>query len=321
MHGAGMSKLTHLQNAQRVENSIVTVGTFDGVHAGHRVLINNVLKKAEQKNARSVVVTFDPHPRDIISPGEEGIKLLTTLEERCELLAEIGIDEMIVIPFNRDFSLLSSESFVRDIIWKKIGISEFVIGYDHQFGRNREGTIETVQQLGKEFGFEVHIVSKQEVGDKTVSSTAIRKCLQENGDVQLAARLLERPYPLNGTVIHGDNRGKDIGFPTANIKPEHPNKVIPKKGVYTVTARIENQTFKGMMNIGTRPTFDGDQVTLEVHLFDFDRNIYGNAIKIFFHKRLRDEKRFSGVDALVNQLQEDKIQSLEFLKKVDLLPK
>lgn len=316
-----MSELIRLSNAERRENSVVTVGTFDGVHAGHRVLINHVLRKADQRNARSVVVTFDPHPRDIISPGEKGIKLLTTLKERCELLAEIGIDEMIVISFNRDFSLLSSETFVRDIIWEKIGISEFVIGYDHQFGRNREGTIETVQRLGKEYGFDVHIVSKQEVGEKTVSSTAIRKCLQKDGNVELAARLLERPYLLTGTVIHGDNRGKKIGFPTANLKPDIKNKVIPKNGVYAVTARIEDEYFKGMMNIGIRPTFDGEEETIETHLFDFDRDIYGNTVTIYFHKRIREEKKFSGPEALIEQLQKDKIQSIEFLKRVDLLPK
>jgi riboflavin kinase / FMN adenylyltransferase len=213
-----MSKIIYLRNAERDLNTVLTVGTFDGVHAGHKVLINTVIEKAAARNARSVIVTFDPHPREIINPGSAGIKLLSTLEERSELLSDLGVDEMIVIPFDRDFSLLTSEQFVRDIIWEKIGVSEFVIGYDHQFGRNREGTIDTVQRLGSELGFSSYVVSKQEVEHKTVSSTAIRRAIHDEGDMKLAAQFLERNYILNGTVVHGDKRGKKIGYPTANIQ-------------------------------------------------------------------------------------------------------
>jgi riboflavin kinase / FMN adenylyltransferase len=311
-----MAEMVYLKSAIREENSAVTVGTFDGVHAGHRVLINQVIESAKSINGRSVIVTFHPHPREIISPGKAGIKLLSTLEERRQLLSEIGIDEMIVIPFNRDFSLLSSEEFVRNVIWEKIGVKEFVIGYDHQFGRNREGTIETVEALGKELGFDVKVVSRQEVGNKTVSSSAIRKALQEQGDVKLASKLLERPYLLNGTVVHGDSRGREIGYPTANIKPEHPNKAIPKNGVYAVRVKIENGFYNGMMNIGIRPTFDGTVETLEVHIFDFDRDIYGNTIQVHFIDRIRDEKKFTGQDELVQQLRQDKIKSKEILKEL-----
>jgi len=311
-----MAEMVYLKSAIREENSAVTVGTFDGVHAGHRVLINQVIESAKSIDGRSVIVTFHPHPREIISPGKAGIKLLSTLEERRQLLSEIGIDEMIVIPFNRDFSLLSSEEFVRNVIWEKIGVKEFVIGYDHQFGRNREGTIETVEALGKELGFDVKVVSRQEVGNKTVSSSAIRKALQEQGDVKLASKLLERPYLLNGTVVHGDSRGREIGYPTANIKPEHPNKAIPKNGVYAVRVKIENGFYNGMMNIGIRPTFDGTVETLEVHIFDFDRDIYGNTIQVHFIDRIRDEKKFTGQDELVQQLRQDKIKSKEILKEL-----
>jgi riboflavin kinase / FMN adenylyltransferase len=311
-----MAEMVYLNDANRVENTVVTVGTFDGVHAGHRVLINRVVESAENKNARSVIVTFNPHPREIINPGKAGIKLLSTLEERRELLADIGIDEMIVIPFDRDFSLLSSEEFVRNIIWEKIGISEFIIGYDHQFGRNREGTIETVELLGKELGFQVQVVSRQEVGNKTVSSSTIRKALQERGDVKLASKFLERPYLLNGTVVHGDNRGKTIGFPTANIKPEHPNKIIPRTGVYAVRVKVDNEIFNGMMNIGVRPTFDGTDETLEVNLFDFERDIYGNTIQVHFIDRIRDEKQFTGLDELVEQLNKDKLKTNEILNEL-----
>lgn len=300
-----MAEIIFLNNVKRDLKTVLTVGTFDGVHAGHKVLIKRVIELAKQENARSVIVTFDPHPRDIINPGQAGIKLLSSLDERSELLSDLGVDEMVVIPFDRDFSLLTSEEFVRDIIWEKIGVSSFVIGYDHQFGRNREGTIETVQKIGRELGFKTHVVSKQEVGDKTVSSTAIRHAIHDDGDMELAASLLEKHYILNGTVIHGDKRGKQIGFPTANINPQNEKKVIPKKGVYAVWVRYEDSYYKGMMNIGDRPTFEGDSTTLEVHILDFDSDIYGKDVQLQFVQRIRDEQQFSGIEELKNQLQND----------------
>jgi riboflavin kinase/FMN adenylyltransferase len=301
-----MAELVQLKNVQRDDNSVVTVGTFDGVHAGHHVLINKVVEKAKAVKGRSVIVTFDPHPREIINPGKAGIRLLTSLNERCELLAALGVDLMVVIPFDRDFSLLTSEEFIRDVIWKKIGVKEFIIGYDHQFGRNREGTIDTVKEVGKELGFGAHVVSKQEVEDRTVSSTVIRRALQESGDVKLAANLLERPYMIHGTVIHGDKRGKSIGFPTANIRVDDHRKIIPEIGVYAVKVRVEGKMYGGMMNIGVRPTFEGDDLpTIEVHIFDFDRDIYGYQIQIRFIDRLRNEKKFSGIDELTDQLAKD----------------
>lgn len=310
-----MSKLTFIKDVQREPNTILTVGTFDGVHAGHRVLINTVVKLAEKSGARSVIVTFDPHPREIINPGEAGIKLLSTLKERCELLADLGIDEMVVIPFDRDFSLLTSEKFVKEIIWKKIGVSNFIIGYDHHFGRDREGTIETVKRLGVELGFTSHVVSKQEVGDITVSSTAIRKAIQLNGDMAQAANFLKRYYLLNGTVIHGDKRGKSLGFPTANIQPENPSKVIPKKGVYATWIRVDDRYYRGMMNIGERPTFNEATFSIEVHILEFNEDIYGKEIQVQFVERIRDELEFSGKNELVEQLHKDKEMTNYILKK------
>lgn len=308
-----MAELVYLKDVKRDPNSIVTVGTFDGVHAGHRAIMDTVLKKAQKRKGRSVIITFDPHPREIINSVQDSIRLLTTLHERREILEELGIDLLVVIPFDRDFSLLSSEEFVRDVIYEKIGVSEFVIGYDHQFGRNREGTIETIEQLGEELGFDSYVVSKREVGAKTVSSTAIRDILKEQGDVRLAAELLQRRYRLNGVVIHGDKRGKKIGFPTANIKPEHPKKIIPKNGVYAVKMRLGKAWHSGMMNIGVRPTFDGEEQALEVHLFNFDKDIYGMEIQVRFFERIRDEMKFSGVDELKARLEEDKKASLLIL--------
>ncbi|NGP76332.1 bifunctional riboflavin kinase/FAD synthetase [Balneolaceae bacterium YR4-1] len=310
-----MADLVYLNDVTHDANSVVTVGTFDGVHAGHRAIMDTVLRKAEERNARSVIVTFDPHPREIINPGDAGIKLLTTLPERREILEELGIDRMVVIPFDRDFSLLSSEEFIRDIIYGKIGVAEFVIGYDHHFGKDREGSIETVEQLGKELGFETYVVSKREVGAKTVSSTAIRNAISEKGDVEEAAEFLQRLYRLNGTVIHGDKRGKEIGYPTANIKPEDSRKIIPKDGVYAVDVRYEGKWYHGMMNIGTRPTFDEQVRSLEVHLFDFDEEIYGKEVQVRFVKRIRDEKKFSSVDELISQLQKDEKEAKEILER------
>ncbi|WP_428234662.1 bifunctional riboflavin kinase/FAD synthetase [Gracilimonas sp.] len=308
-----MAELIELKNITREPNTVVTVGTFDGVHQGHRALMEAVVTKARERNARSVVVTFDPHPREIINPGKEGIKLLTTLKERAEILEDLGVDVLLVIPFDRDFSLLSSEEFVRDIIFSKVGVSEFVIGYDHHFGRDRKGTIETIEKLGKELGFDSYVVSKQEMGDVTISSTVIRNTLAEEGDVKQAAEYLNRHYLLNGIVMHGDERGRTIGYPTANLKPEHENKVIPKNGVYAVKVRVNNEWYGGMMNIGVRPTFGEDLRTLEVNIFDFDREIYGDTIQVRFIDRIRDEKKFDGVEGLKAQLGADKHTALQIL--------
>ncbi|NBC28101.1 MAG: bifunctional riboflavin kinase/FAD synthetase [Bacteroidetes bacterium] len=309
-----MSELVYLNDVERKEQTVLTVGTFDGVHEGHKVLIGTVVKKAKALGARSVIVTFDPHPRNIINPGSDGIKLLSTLPERCELLADLGIDQMVVIPFDRDFSLLSSEEFVRDVIWKKIGVQEFVLGYDHQFGKDREGSIETVRKLGDELGFSAHVVSRQEVGNKTVSSTSIRNALQKDGDVEQASEFLGRYYILNGTVVHGDKRGKQIGYPTANIQIEMSKKVIPKEGVYAVWARVDDEYHPGMMNIGNRPTFDGTEIKMETHIFSFDEDIYGKEIQVQFVKRIREEKKFNGVDPLMKQLEKDQKKAKEILK-------
>lgn len=308
-----MAKLVHLKDIIHQSNTVITVGTFDGVHEGHRALMETVVSKARKRRARSVVVTFDPHPRTIINPKGSSIRLLTSLRERAEILEDIGVDELCVISFTRDFSLLSSEEFVRDVIHSKIGISEFVIGYDHHFGKDRSGTIDTLENLGPKLGFDVYVVSKKEMGEVTISSTVIRKAIQEDGDMNQAAKLLGRPYMLNGLVIHGDERGRKIGFPTANLQAEHPDKVIPKNGIYAVRVRVDEVWYNGMMNIGVRPTFDGETKTLEVNIFDFDQSIYGKTVQIRFFNRIRDEKKFKGMAELKEQLELDMQKSLEVL--------
>ncbi|MFN1834007.1 bifunctional riboflavin kinase/FAD synthetase [Balneola sp. MJW-20] len=311
-----MAELKYLQEVLREDNTVLTVGTFDGVHEGHKAIMQTLVEKAKKRGARSVVVSFDPHPRDIINPGKDGIHLLTTLKERAEILEEIGIDLLVVIPFDRDFSLLTSEEFVRNVIYNKIGVSEFVIGYDHHFGRDRKGTIETIETLGEELGFDSYVVSRREMGNTTISSTVIRKVLSQEGDVVRASQLLGRPYILNAIVIHGDERGRQIGYPTANLRPESENKVIPKNGVYAVKVRLVDKWYGGMMNIGMRPTFDGEEKTLEVNIFDFDQMIYGKKLQVRFIDRIRDEVKFNGIESLKAQLDEDKKTSMAILEKL-----
>lgn len=304
-----MGKLVLRSDVIRNENTVLTIGTFDGVHAGHKSIIERVVSKAKQRGARSVLVTFDPHPRDILNPGADGVKLLTTLEERVQILSDLGMDEMIVIPFNRDFSLLTSEEFIRDVIYREIGVSEFVIGYDHQFGRNREGTIETLKKLSGTLGFDVDVVEAHEIQSVTVSSTLVRRKLEEDGNTVLVQNFLGRPYKLRGSVIHGDKRGRKIGYPTANLKLENPRKVIPKNGVYAVDVLIDSDptVHRGMMNIGYRPTFTHDKdLTLEVHIIDFNGELYGKMLEIRFLKRIRDERTFNGIDEIRTQLDADR---------------
>lgn len=301
-----MAKLVYLNDIEFDSNTVLTVGTFDGVHEGHRLLIETVVKKAKERKARSVIVTFDPHPRTIISSKNAGIKLLTTLQERSEILEGIGVDVLLVIPFTRDFSLLNSKEFVKDILYTKIGLGEFIIGYDHHFGKDRTGTIETLEELSDELNFAVNVVSRKDMGEVTISSTIIRRELQELGNIEQANKLLGRPYILNGLVIHGDERGREIGFPTANLQPQHRDKIIPKNGIYAVQVRVDDKWYKGMMNIGVRPTFDGTTKTLEVNIFEFDQSIYGKTIQVRFIKRIREEQKFSGQDELKAQLYLDK---------------
>lgn len=308
-----MTKLVPINQVQFNKNSVVTVGTFDGVHEGHQSLIKVLIQEAKARNARSVLVTFDPHPRDIINP-QHSLGLLTTLEERAELLTRCGLDELVVIPFDRDFSLLTSHEFIMNYVVKKIGLSCFVIGYDHKFGRDRDGTYETVTKIGKEENFDVRLVHAHEVKEITVSSTAVRKALLNDGNVRLAQSYLGHLYRIEGTVVNGDQRGRTIGFPTANIKPENVKKIIPKNGVYAVEVEILGKKYGAMMNIGVRPTVtEGIEKTIEVHVFEFSEMIYGKTLTIDFVARLRDEMKFEGLQALINQLKKDKSDALSLL--------
>ncbi|GIV59120.1 bifunctional riboflavin kinase/FAD synthetase [Rhodocaloribacter litoris] len=296
--------------------SLVTVGTFDGVHLGHQAILRYLLRRAAENGGRSVVVSFDPHPREVVR--NEPVPLLTTIDERADLFERLGVDRFIVIPFTKDFARLSAEDFVEQVLVARIGLKEIVIGYDHGFGRGRGGDAALLERLGRQHGFTVDVIPPQVVAEHVVSSTEIRQLLVEAGDVREAARLLGRPYALSGTVVEGAGRGRTIGFPTANLAVSHPRKVIPRPGVYAVSVAPGEaaHVYGGMMNIGRRPTFENEGLHLEVHLLDFRGDLYGRSLRIEFVERLRDERKFASVEALVEQLYEDRKRCMAALKAV-----
>lgn len=285
---------------------MVTTGTFDGVHVGHRRIIARMNEVARKVNGETVLLTFDPHPRMVIYPDDHGLQLLSTLEEKVHLLEEAGIDNLIVHPFTREFSRTTSIDFVRSILVNKLGTHRLVIGYDHHFGRNREGSFEHLKDCGPLYGFEVEEIPAQEVDDISVSSTKIRQALDE-GDVRTAADYLGADYRLTGKVVEGRQLGRTIGFPTANIKVHDPNKLIPATGVYAAHVVLNGTRFGAMLNIGYRPTVnDVPSRTIEAHLFDFEGDLYGKSVELRFRANIRDEQKFGSVEELQAQLAMDR---------------
>ena len=289
---------------QTDRQSVVTTGTFDGVHRGHRAIVRYLVDRAREVGGAPTVVTFDPHPREVLLG--HSIPLLTTLDERADALEALGVERFVVVPFSRDLSLLEPEDYVADVLVGRVGMREIVIGYDHRFGRRARGDRALLERLGPELGFSVDVIPEQIDGDVTVSSTEIRRLLAQ-GDAARAAELLGRPYRLSGTVVRGDQRGRTIGYPTANVRPSDARKLVPRLGVYAVRATLaDGTTLGGMMNVGRRPTFEaGGATTLEVHLFDWDGDLYGRPLAVDVVARLRDERRFDGVAALTAQLDRD----------------
>ena len=290
---------------QKVKGAVVTTGTFDGVHVGHRKIIDRLNQIAGRIGGESVLLTFHPHPRMVLFPDDHGLELITTMDEKIQLLEEAGIDNLIIHPFTKEFSRTTSLDFIREILVEKIGTSVLVIGYDHHFGRNREGSFEHLRESGPLYGFEVEEISVQDVDDVAVSSTKIRKALQE-GDVATASKYLAYPFQLTGTVIHGDKLGRKIGFPTANIEVDDETKIIPANGVYGCYVLLGEEKFKGMLNIGLRPTVNGEERRIEVNVFELDREFYGKSITIILKERIRDEKKFDSVEQLKERLEIDK---------------
>lgn len=289
-------------------NSFVTIGAFDGLHFGHRQIISKVIEEAKVNNGISVLVTFNPHPQEVIQKGPAEFHLLTTLNEKLTILKQTGIDRILVIPFTRDFSELSAESFIEKILLGKVGLKKIWLGYDHGFGKNRQGSADVLRHYGEKFQFEVEQVPAQELNGIVASSTQIRKYILA-GEIDKANNLLNYQYSLSGLVSRGERIGRRIGYPTANIFVENPKKLIPATGVYLVKMVVRGKVFPGMCNIGFRPTFNGTEQKIEVHLFDFNEDIYGVSVCVQFVQKLRDEQKFSGPEALVQQLRLDEAQA------------
>ncbi len=308
-----MKIVRSIEQINRDINSVVAVGTFDGVHLAHQEIVREVVNRARMKEGRSVVVTFDPHPKEVVGTKEIPVQLLSTLDERCELLSTLHIDLLYIIKFTYAFSRLSSREFYEGQIVKGLGASEVVVGYDHMFGRDREAGIEELVRMGQELNFSVFAVHPYKVDGETVSSTLIRNVLK-SGNTESAQKYLGYPYSLTGIVVRGDGRGKTIGYPTANIEPASGKKVVPGNGVYFVGVQWSGKQYFGMMNIGTRPTItDTGDRTIEVNIFDLDADLYGETLTVTFLKRLRDELKFSSIAELVGQIGRDKEDCMKYM--------
>jgi riboflavin kinase / FMN adenylyltransferase len=293
--------------------AVVTSGTFDGVHVGHQKILSRLTEIANQHHGETVVITFWPHPRLVLHPEDNSLKLLNTFEEKAELLKEQGVQHLVRIPFTKEFSQLSSTEFINQILVAKIGTKKLVIGYDHHFGKNREGSFEELKRNAPAYGFEVEEIPRQDIDHVGVSSTKIREAL-EKGDIKSANHLIGRPYAITGRVVPGDKLGRLLGFPTANIEVDTKFKLIPSDGIYAVTVIYEHQIFQGMLYIGNRPTVNGTKRNIEVNIFNFSKEIYGDSLTLQFHTLIRHDARFSDLEGLKNQLAEDKRNAQHFFQ-------
>ncbi|GAB1308421.1 bifunctional riboflavin kinase/FAD synthetase [Urechidicola sp. KH5] len=306
-----MKITSDFSNFSSTKKTILTIGTFDGVHVGHQKIIEQLLSNSKASNEQSVILTFFPHPRMVLQKDFE-IKLINTLQEKSLLLEQMGLDHLIVHPFNKEFSRMTAFEFVREVLVNKLNISKLIIGYDHHFGKNREGNFEQLQEYGNMFGFELEEIPAQYLNDVTVSSTKIRNALL-NGQIQTANNYLGYEFSITGTVTKGNNIGSKLGYPTANISVEEPYKLIPKNGVYVVKSNIKEKEIFGMMNIGNRPTIDGKSQTIEVNFLNFKGNLYDQTITVKLIQFLREEIKFESLDELKLQLQKDQSISQDII--------
>jgi len=310
-----MKIIKDLAEIQRDEKSVITLGTFDGLHLGHQQIVDTIIQKSRQSGGRSFLLTFDPHPRKVI-PGRNDVKLLSTLEEKIEILEQLGLENLFIINFTEKFSRQSPEEFVKKYLVEGIGLKEIVIGHDHHFGKERDGNFELLQNLGHKFNFAVTLVPEFSVEGETVSSTKIRNALLA-GDVLKAGKMLGRNYSFKGKIVRGDGRGRKLGFPTANLSTGNEDKLIPAKGIYAAECIIENEMHYGLLSLGRRPTFhkDGDIIP-EFYIFDFDRDIYDSIMQVNLVQRIRDEEKFNSVDELIIQMKKDEETGRQILYKL-----
>ena len=310
-------KIKSAVDYDQIKDSVVTIGTFDGVHLGHQKIIKRLVAIAYAEQLQALVLTFFPHPRMVVQK-DTSIKLINTIDEKADLIQDLGVDHLVIKAFTKDFSRLTSLEYVRDVLVNKLHVKHIIVGYDHHFGRNRTANIKDLKEFGAFYGFKVTEITAQEVGDVAVSSTKIRSALAE-GSIKVANQFLGYNFMLNGTVVKGKGLGNTIQFPTANLQIEESYKLIPKKGVYLVQSIIDAQLVYGMLNIGTNPTVsDANEISVEVFFFDFNQTLYGTALNIQFLDRIRDEIKFSGLLALKVQLEQDQQAALA---KIALLAK
>jgi riboflavin kinase/FMN adenylyltransferase len=303
--------LTHLPALRR---AVITIGTFDGVHSGHRYIIQQLQETAAACDGETVIITFDPHPREVLLPGGAPVKLLTTLDEKIELLAQHGIDHLVIVPFTKEFSELSAQAYLEEFLIQQFNPHTIIIGYDHRFGHNREGGLELLEAEQNTYGFQLVEIPQQIVHDLAVSSTKIRKSLLD-GNIQLANELLGYHYFLEGKVIHGDKMGRQLGYPTANIELPDPRKLIPAQGIYAIKVYLDKQPLplNGVMSIGTRPTFDGIDLRLEAHIFDFSQEIYDRVLRVEMISYIRANLKFDNIEDLIVQMDKDSLAAKSVL--------
>ena len=292
--------------------AVVTIGNFDGVHLGHRFIFRKLVDEARRESCPAVAITFEPHPKMILHPERRPFYLITSPEEKIRLVAVAGVDILILIPFSLEYAKTTADEFIRDVLWERLRIRKILIGQDYTFGRGKEGDKTFLTESGRRLGFAVEVMNSFKVGDTTVSSTRIRIALLA-GEVRFAASLLGRPYNLVGEVIYANRRGVRLGFPTANIRPD--KELVPPRGVYAVQVLLEGNRHRGILNIGFNPTFAGQTLSIEVHIFDFNENIYGKALEILFIERIRDEIRFESPEKLIAQINKDIFQVRGILKE------
>ncbi len=308
----------NLEDFKNVNKPIITVGTFDGVHIGHQRILNRLKEIALKTGGETVLLTFFPHPRMILFPDSHGLKLINALNEKIKLLEQFGLDHLIILPFDKEFSQTAPEEYVKRFLIDKINLHTIVIGYDHQFGKNRAGNLALLNKLAPRYHFFVEEISAQEIDEIKVSSTKIRLAISK-GNIRIATQYLNHYFTLEGKVIKGEQIGRTIGFPTANIYLEYNYKIVPNKGVYAITSIIDGIKYNGMLNIGTRPTVnDENSITIEAHFFSLSQDLYNRIICVSFVKKLRNEMKFDSLEALKNQLEKDKLTALEILSTVNV---